>query len=77
MLYCCLVKCGQNSITDEQNHPKRIAPIIDDNSIGTWPCMASLGHFDFTTLKYSHLCGGSIITESHVLTAAHCVSDNR
>ena len=67
--------CGQNAITDKTNNPARIAPIRDENAKGTWPWMVSIGKFDLTTLKYVHLCGGSLITSNKVLTAAHCVND--
>ena len=45
-----------------------------DASPGLWPWMASLWYPDETgVLKI--LCGGTLISGSHVLTAAHCVAD--
>uniref|UniRef100_A0AB38ZE91 limulus clotting factor C n=1 Tax=Ectomocoris sp. TaxID=3104572 RepID=A0AB38ZE91_9HEMI len=40
-------------------------------SLGQYPWIVSLN------FNGGHMCGGSIITEYHVLTAAHCVHDRR
>ena len=37
---------------------------------GTWPWMAAV---IITRNNKSKLCGGSLITDQHILTAAHCV----
>ena len=71
------VKCGVNPSLEKRNSPLRVAPIQLDDALGTWPWMVSAGEFDTNNFKYTHICGGSIITESHVLTAAHCVNDRR
>ena len=37
------------------------------------PWSAAIWVRNSTTREYKHHCGGSIITENHILTAAHCV----
>lgn len=52
--------CGQRSLT-------RIVGGIE-SARHSWPWMVSLRTFSGT-----HICGGSLFTTRHVLTAAHCV----
>ena len=47
---------------------------------GIWPWMASLGYFkddDIERKTWTHQCGATIITDKHILTAAHCAKDDR
>jgi len=38
-----------------------------------WPWMATLGYWEDTV--WVHTCGATLISEYHVLTAAHCLKD--
>lgn len=40
---------------------------------GAWPWMAALIYADDSSAFYGHFCGGSLIRNNRVLTAAHCV----
>jgi len=44
-------------------------------SPGAWPWMVALVHHNDSNLYNGQFCGGSLIGESWVLTAAHCVYD--
>jgi len=48
--------------------------------VGSWPWMASIGKDQGgfgRSSKWQHLCGGSLVTESYVLTAGHCLKEKR
>jgi secreted trypsin-like serine protease len=64
------VKCGLVMTADKISGGKKA-------DLGQFPWMALLGYrqrgIDYTQF----LCGGSIITDSYVMTAAHCISLDR
>lgn len=47
----------------------------EDAPLGAWPWISLLGFRDTLTSKVDYLCGGALITDQHVITAAHCVKD--
>lgn len=42
--------------------------------LNAWPWIAALGYDNPNTGKIDYLCGSTLITEKHVITAAHCVT---
>ena len=47
----------------------------EDAARGAWPWQAALERIrNPSETQYNHNCGGSILTNDYVLTAAHCVN---
>lgn len=73
---------GPSHLMDELGYDPQPVPgsqVIGGSnaSLGDYPWQVSMGELgDATLLKeevYPHLCGGAVISNNHVLTAAHCV----
>jgi chymotrypsin C len=43
----------------------------ENNLVGHWPWMSSIGFFNEKN-SWKHQCGGTLISNKHFLSAAHC-----
>lgn len=44
---------------------------------GAWPWVVALGYRSSSTRPISWSCGGALVTDRHVVTAAHCIVNKR
>nr|XP_008102163.1 PREDICTED: transmembrane protease serine 12 [Anolis carolinensis] len=63
-------KCGLRPAVEFKTKPRIVGG--HDAQIGAWPWQVSLQVYRFGT-GYHHVCGGSLINNDSVLTAAHCI----
>uniref|UniRef100_A0A8C6H617 Chymotrypsin C (caldecrin) n=1 Tax=Mus spicilegus TaxID=10103 RepID=A0A8C6H617_MUSSI len=70
-ILACASSCG-----DPTFPPNLSARVVggEDAVPNSWPWQVSLQYLRDDTWR--HTCGGSLITTSHVLTAAHCINTN-
>ena len=63
--------CGVNTRLSQMRSRYFIVKGFLEDSLGVWPWVVSVQQSEGND-RWSHQCGGSLITMSRVLTAAHC-----
>ena len=69
--FALFTECGKNAFTDRGENDD---PIIENGKVIDYPWMVSAGYIDFK-LQWRHICGGTLIADRIVLTAAHCITN--
>ncbi|XP_037075501.1 hepatocyte growth factor activator-like [Pollicipes pollicipes] len=68
--------CGRRQVKpSEATRPFIVGPGNTTAYYGQYPWQARLVVYDSKVRGYKHQCGGIVITQTHVVTAAHCVSE--
>jgi len=72
-----LHKCGGNHNTNAVNHQFCPPEICPRNDILNAPWSAAIWIWNNRTEEFTHHCGASIINEMYILTAAHCLENQK
>uniref|UniRef100_A0A8D0C155 Peptidase S1 domain-containing protein n=1 Tax=Salvator merianae TaxID=96440 RepID=A0A8D0C155_SALMN len=70
MIVLSFAECGTRFLLNETTGNRIVGG--HDAPFGAWPWQVSLQVY-VVGIGYHHLCGGALLTNSSVLTAAHCV----
>jgi len=65
-------ECGQTKFLTGSNRIVNGKPA----KLNAWPWLAALGYTDPNTGNVLYLCGATLVTAKHVVTAAHCIRDD-
>lgn len=65
--------CGTNQINDLDT--TFVAGGKRGAKPGFWPWMVSYGQFERN--QWKHKCSGTLVSDKHILTAAHCIKSKR
>lgn len=63
-------RCGMSNAS----HTRIVGGV--NAQLGAWPWIAVLGYSSSTDNVPRFQCGGTLITQQHIITAGHCIKDN-
>ncbi|KAF7246936.1 Transmembrane protease serine 12 [Varanus komodoensis] len=67
-----LAECGKRPLIGPGTGPRIVGG--HDAQLGAWPWQVSLQVYELHS-GYDHVCGGSLISNNSILTAAHCIKE--
>ncbi|XP_044277414.1 transmembrane protease serine 12-like [Varanus komodoensis] len=65
-------ECGKRPLIGPGTGPRIVGG--HDAQLGAWPWQVSLQVYELHS-GYDHVCGGSLISNNSILTAAHCIKE--
>uniref|UniRef100_A0A182QKT5 Peptidase S1 domain-containing protein n=1 Tax=Anopheles farauti TaxID=69004 RepID=A0A182QKT5_9DIPT len=71
LVFSVLVASGVSQSCGKRKNPQYMIHNANESKDGSWPWHAVLYHK--TSLSMSYVCGGTILDQNSVLTAAHCL----
>nr|XP_013816350.1 PREDICTED: transmembrane protease serine 12 [Apteryx mantelli mantelli] len=73
-LHSTVTQCGERPLAEMLSGPRIVGG--RDAQAGAWPWLVSL-QIHQIGVKFKHVCGGALVNENSVLSAAHCATGKK